>query len=729
MDLFKSFLERKKEVIGLDSEKLNKDYNLLFENMNAGFALHKIVTDKNEKPIDYIFLEVNPAFERLTGLKREQLINKRLLEVLPNSEPYWLERYGKVALTGKPTEFLEYAVELNRYFEVKAYCPYKGYFAVTFYDRTDKVKAEQAIIEQNKKYIYLNEELEVSLENFQQIYNELEKKNKEIAHLYEGARSVLHFETFEKTARHIFNTCKEITGATSGYVALLSDDGSENEVLFLDSGGPECNVNPELPMPIRGLRETAYRKLETVFDNDFMNSEWLQYMPKGHVRLKNVMFSPLTKEDIAIGLIGLANKPGDFNQNDVKSVSAFADICSLALQKAKARDELIESRNKAEESESQMTAIFNSAPAIMMLLDENTEIVQMNQTGLDMIGLDEESVKGKRGGDVFHCIGLIENPEGCGRGELCTHCKIRNTVEHTLKTGKTILRKEAELEIETQNSTLVLTLLISSTCIYRDNKQFVLVTIDDITKRKKMENELVVAKERAELSDKLKTSFLANISHEIRTPMNGIDGFIKLLDQNLSKEKFDKYLDIISKSSEQLLSIMNKVLDLSLLEVGIENVEYEEFDVSEVINDLYNVRLYNNENQKWRIKKHVESENLWICTDKTKFIQIFTNLLDNAEKFTEEGIIEFGYRYQNDNIIFYVSDTGIGIKSEDYEIIFERFRQLELSPSRKYSGNGIGLSLVKSYVKLLGGKIWVESEPGVCTTFYFKFDELNGIQN
>ncbi len=154
----------------------------------------------------------------------------------------------------------------------------------------------------------------------------------EIKGLLRGARAVLEQTDFETTARKIFDTCAELIGSTSGYVALLAEDGSENEVLFLEAGGLPCTVDPDLPMPIRGLRENCYRKNKAVYDNDFMNSEWVSFMPEGHVRLSNVLFAPLSIHGKTVGVIGLANKKSDFTENDAMMASGFGELAAIALQ-------------------------------------------------------------------------------------------------------------------------------------------------------------------------------------------------------------------------------------------------------------------------------------------------------------------------------------------------------------------------------------------------------------
>jgi diguanylate cyclase (GGDEF)-like protein len=179
--------------------------------------------------------------------------------------------------------------------------------------------------------------------NLEQIHNrskqelaaELKQLITEYEALIESARAILIQQEFSKSAREIFSLCKKVTGATSGYVALLSPDGFENEVLFLDSGGLMCTVDENLPMPIRGLRETAYRSLKGEYDNNFAESHWVKYLPEGHMRLDNVMFAPLVIDQQAVGLIGLANKEEGFSQRDIYFVSTIGEIAAVALRNSR----------------------------------------------------------------------------------------------------------------------------------------------------------------------------------------------------------------------------------------------------------------------------------------------------------------------------------------------------------------------------------------------------------
>lgn len=175
-------------------------------------------------------------------------------------------------------------------------------------------------------------------DSLREIRAELDRKNKEIQALVKSAAAILTLQGFTDVARAIFDFCRELTGAQSGYVALLSETGEENEVLFLESGGLPCTVDPELPMPIRGLRAESYRLSKAVYENDFMKSAWIRFMPKGHVALKNVLFAPLVLDGKTVGLIGLANKAGDFTDRDAETASHFGTLAAIALRNSRDAD-------------------------------------------------------------------------------------------------------------------------------------------------------------------------------------------------------------------------------------------------------------------------------------------------------------------------------------------------------------------------------------------------------
>jgi len=237
---------------------------------------------------------------------------------------------------------------------------------------------------------------------------------------------------------------------------------------------------------------------------------------------------------------------------------------------------------------------------------------------------------------------------------------------------------------------------------------------------------LYSAKEQAEESDRLKTAFLQNMSHEIRTPMNAIMGFTSLLvKQYNNKPKLEKFSVIINQRCNDLLDIINDILDIAKIESGLIPVNLEACDLNEVFAFL---KTFFSEQQKRLGKEHIEfnlhasclPQDLVITSDKVKLNQIFINLIGNAFKFTETGKIEGGCKFDSNNkLIFYVSDTGIGIPIDKQKKVFERFSQLNLGENKLVSGTGLGLSIVKGLVSLLGGEVWLESELNKGSTFYF----------
>jgi signal transduction histidine kinase len=232
--------------------------------------------------------------------------------------------------------------------------------------------------------------------------------------------------------------------------------------------------------------------------------------------------------------------------------------------------------------------------------------------------------------------------------------------------------------------------------------------------------ELMFAKDKAEESDRLKTAFIHNISHEIRTPMNGIVGFAELLRQpETDSEKKAEYISIINSCTSQLASLINDLIDISRIESGTVELKLKEFEPSEIINDVEAIYSKRAAGKGLLFKIENNLDDLIIISDEGKLRQILDNIVSNAIKFTDKGYVKIVAERENNNFVFTVSDTGIGIKDSDQNEIFGHFRQLESGLERTYGGSGLGLSISKGYIDLLGGKIRVESKPGSGSKFTF----------
>ncbi len=260
-------------------------------------------------------------------------------------------------------------------------------------------------------------------------------------------------------------------------------------------------------------------------------------------------------------------------------------------------------------------------------------------------------------------------------------------------------------------------------------------TLVNVKNRIEKEQYLIDAKEKAEESARLKSAFLANMSHEIRTPMNGILGFLDLLkESNLTEENKLAYISIVTKSGNRLLDTINDIIEISKIETGEMQVNISSVNIPELL--AYHHGFFRQQTEQkgliFNLSNKLPKELVSCMTDRIKLESIITNLLKNAIKFTVKGTIDLGCYLDGNNIVFSVKDTGIGIPADRVDVIFDRFVQADLSNSRPHEGSGLGLSIVKAYLKMLNGKIWVESEPGKGSLFCFsipscaaKRDEYN----
>jgi PAS domain S-box-containing protein len=238
--------------------------------------------------------------------------------------------------------------------------------------------------------------------------------------------------------------------------------------------------------------------------------------------------------------------------------------------------------------------------------------------------------------------------------------------------------------------------------------------------------DLLAAKEKAEESERLKSAFLANMSHEIRTPMNGIIGFIDILnDPDTREDDRETYFDLVKKSGNRLLTTINDIIEISKIEAGQAHLNFSREKVDEILIEHFNFFKPETAPKGITLKMHPPESTLpTIETDRNKLDSILTNLLKNATKFTEKGTIEFGCQQSGNKLEFFVKDTGVGISNDRIEAIFNRFEQAETGINRGHEGTGLGLSISKAYAQLLGGNLWVESQKGEGSTFYFNIDYI-----
>lgn len=345
----------------------------------------------------------------------------------------------------------------------------------------------------------------------------------------------------------------------------------------------------------------------------------------------------------------------------------------------------------------ELDQILNTSSPICVVLNDNT-IYLVNESFCLLFNVNRESVIGKPCSTIFN--------------DHCT--KKLNKQKYTYETS-----------FRLNNEKIIKCLVTASLFVNYNNETVgVVKTFTDITKLKRIEKKLIKAKKKAEESDKLKSSFLSNMSHELRSPMNSILGFSDLLlDNTLDIKTKDSYLDIIQNAGTDLLKLIDDIIDVAKMEASQIKLNYESLNLNQMLHEIYimfneNVNLkMNNVSLNVSIDDSVINDTIF--TDGLRLKQVLVNLISNAIKFTHCGSINFGYVKKNNNLEFYIKDTGIGLTKQQINIIWERFRQADDSTTKKYGGTGLGLSISKGLVNLLGGEIWVDSEYNKGTNFYF----------
>lgn len=428
-------------------------------------------------------------------------------------------------------------------------------------------------------------------------------------------------------------------------------------------------------------------------------------------RIKNLISND-KNVDVSIELEIIANN--EFI--DVES-SSFAvkineeqyviSIIKNITEQKRAEQEILKAKEKAEKLNLHREALLKSVPDIIVTVEKNGNIIEFysNYKSFCKEPVPEDFIN-KNIEDVFS----------------------KNLTSFFKENINKVLKNKSIESFTYSNASLLKAkkLFFDARLVYL-NETTVLVVIRDITERMELLNDLEIAKQKAEESERLKTAFLANMSHEVRTPMNAIVGFADLLKYDVDENEKHEYINIIQNSCSQLLTVLDDIIELSKIESGSMLKNVTSFNLTELLDEVYlywHNSVLKSPNVELIFNK-TNSSNLLCVSDKVKIKQIFTNLISNALKYTETGKVEFGYKEINvSEIEFYVSDTGVGICPENIEKIFNRFTQIDNKLTNKTKGAGIGLSICKAYSELLGGKITVESIENEGTTFYFTFPKF-----
>lgn len=360
-------------------------------------------------------------------------------------------------------------------------------------------------------------------------------------------------------------------------------------------------------------------------------------------------------------------------------------------------------------------AILRNIDAYIVLANRNFLVEKTNYYSLNS---EKDDCVLHRVGELLRCKNALDSG-ACGTHENCKSCPVRASIERCFREKNSFSRLEAPMRLYLSDDTdnyVDCAVSVSGAYMVQNRDEKVLLTVRDITRLKKVQEELEAARRVAEVAGEQKTAFLANMSHEIRTPLNAIVGFAGLL-ANASESERNSYVEIIKGNTNMLLQLVNDILDMSKIEAGTLEFIYSDTDVNQIMRELEGIFRLRLEEADSPVRIVFEPclPVCFIHTEKNRVSQVLSNFLSNAFKYTKEGSITLGYKVREDDIYFYVQDTGAGIPAGKVDKVFERFMKLDA----KKQGTGLGLSISRTIIKKLGGEIGVFSEYGKGSTFWF----------
>jgi len=797
-------------------------YQTLFDSIDEGFCLIEMMFDENMKPVDYRFLEINPAFEKQTGLRDAQ--GKRMRELAPEHEEHWFEIYGKIALTGEPIRFENYAEQLHRWYEVYAFRvgqPQDKHVAILFNDITERKIAEESLHE-SEELLRLSSELanvaawEMDLvadsmtrsSNHDKLYGLTEVGQWHVNTFMDAT----HVDDREKCNAFIHRSLAP--GGPDQYkfdFRILYPDQSIHwlnvigMVIARDSKGVGIKLRGFISdITDRKQAEVALEKSRELlteteqigkvggweFDIDTGKQTWTEEVYRIHeldpdcvltVEMGVNFYTPESRPiiDQAVQRAVEHGKPFDVEleiitaKGNLRSVHAIGKA-DLEHRRVYGFFQDITERKKAEIQIQRLNRFYLTLSETNEMIVRVADVDELfrrvcdiatEHAGFCLAWIAEPgdawfSVAAAAGEATGYLEGIqiavqSEKPEGRGPTAVAYHEGIHyicNDFQHDVvampwkqkgsqfgicasatfplrKAGKVIaifnvysgeagIFQQAEVKLLDE-----MAMDISFALDHLQQRSDLLQSKLELEERvKRRTAQLEVAKEKAEVADRVKSAFLATMSHEFRTPLNSIIGFTGILMQGLAgalNEEQTKQLGFVKNSGQHLLELVNDVLDISKIEAGEFQIIYEQVDLPELLQHVLDGFKPISDKQGLAMKLEVEQGIGAIHSSGRRLEQVLGNLISNALKFTDQGEIRLTCSAEKGDVKITVSDTGIGIAPEDISKLFRAFVQLEVRPQRVAKGTGLGLVISKRIVEALGGEIGVQSSPGAGSRFYF----------
>ncbi|MBF0292719.1 MAG: PAS domain S-box protein [Nitrospinae bacterium] len=693
--------QRKQE--GLKTQESERKYRALFTNITNGYAYCEMIFDERGKPFDWIYLEVNDVFERVTGLKKEDVTGKKVTEVIPginNYKPNLFEIYGQVAMTGESSQFTIYFDIMNIWLSVLAYCPEKGYFVAIFEDITERILAEKKIrLEQAR--------LETMLE-----LGRIKEK------------------PIQTVMDHAMNGCLTLTGSEIAFMGFLNEDESFMTIARCYESSPEkCYLwadSHDHSVEKAGLWAEAIRQRRPVVLNEHQAHDGKRELPFGSLELRRFLSVPAVEGGKVVALVTVGNKAEDYSEADIRQLQLLIDyVWYIAREK--------ESERRIKESEEKFHAMAHSANDAIITIDGEDKsgidgsIIFWNAAAERIFGYSRDEAIGKN-------IAIIVPPQY--RDEhMAGMLKFRKTGEGPML-GKiiemTALKKDgAEFPVE---------LMVSGFMV--NEKWHATAIIRDVTERKKWETNLKDSNAQLEeaLSNLEKTQRLlirseklasmgqlsAGVAHELKNPLNIISTTVQLLQMgdDAKEERDDTYKVIIEQVRRS-----SKIID-NLREFARERKpENVVIDVNDLLEKTISLIEYEVKSEGIELIRRFEADPVEIIGDPDQLAQVFLNIIGNARDSMNEkrrsccmdelkkkewtGSLSISAILEGSYIEIRFADNGVGIPLKHMGKVFDPF----FTTKEEGKGTGLGLGIAYGIVQNHGGTMTVESEEGEGAAF------------
>lgn len=659
-----------RDALRISEEKLSS----LFSHMAEGFAYHRLVLDDDSKPCDYVFLEVNNAFERLTGLKAEDIIGRRVTNILPDIEKDptdWIGKFGQVALTGQPVRFESYSVPLKKWYAVSAFSPHKGFFAVTFNDITPQKQAAERLRYEAVRFKILSEAngLLLTTEDPQEIIQPI--ASSVMAHL--DCDVFFNYILDQRKGRLRLNACAGVPAETA------------REIEWLDLGEAICGY-------------VARDGCRIVSENVQENGDAQAALARSF-GMQVYACHPLHIGNRTIGTLSFGSRSRTrFADDELEFMRTVAGQVSLAMQRKETERSLAESEMRLKKS--QELAHLGSWE-----LDLRTNILTWSDEVYRIFGLRPQEF-----GATYEAFLEAVHPDDRQAVDAAYSGSVREGRDTYEIEHRVVRKNRGEIRY------------VMEKCEhFRDETGRIIKSIGmvhDITDIRQAQEEIRQRTAELEASNRELEAFSYSVSHDLRSPLRSIEGFsTALLEDYADKldEEGKRYLGYIKESSDLMARLIDDILRLSRVTRSDMNREF--LDLGEIVR---NVALQLQAAEPDRQVAVSIAPGITGYGDSSLLRLVFQNLLGNAWKFTGKVAsprIEVGKVNHNGKTACFVRDNGVGFDMTYADKLFKPFQRLH--KASEFSGTGIGLATVQRIIGRHGGEVWAEGRPGEGATFYF----------